>query len=783
MPLTSRSLGIHSQPPRKAGAKRSYSLIVWPPRPMRAQLPFYAAMNIRAFPPHLSSPSTCFPSVTPLSLSLTVSPNLHVSPLLLDRKPSPFLLLEVSAMAFKQVFCALREVFPQVDLRILKAVASQYSSDVDAAVGFVLSDVIPAVSEPTETVFTLQDVEYAEHDHADSRKSNLHSGGTTLVDLGTKEDASGLFGTSAVSSGTFCECNPFSDYDGPFHSNNKIEKCSQVEDKVVINETRIPTTVMNSLLQEHYALVGLSSTSATEPHMIEYEQSDSGGCNDHCAAEKDEVTPETEIGNHKHSNDNYELSDLLASSGNMLPLFIESPSDCAVKHGGQVALKLSDEVTRHDFAKSEDNCYLETLLVNFHSKEDKQTSKNLPIALTVHTLSNPKDNNDLQILFENKDNAVEELGALCTAENTPELHKSANDGNLYNLFGDLCTADETTKVPLNSTEEENEQSLYKLYDQHKLFDLFASSKIVDNSLQAFQEKGDSETVHNEELSSIHLNNRGTFTNKSEGFLDNSTQPFHITEINKNISDITKSKELLSCLYESTIMKMKEVELQEEKSRLAKQNADKAHQNFLAMAEHFNQLIENSKESNDKQAQVVCEENCSLVALTQNLQSKLTKLAAQRNEALAAVQEIKFQLDARLATSMEEEATAREQIIQEDKLALLVRKEKEATMGSIMEESRKLQKEAEENILLREQLLDRGHIIDIMQGEISSIHARVSKLKSALVTTSSSANSSHKDDCKSASVDIDRPLGGDENRDDQDHTTSSDDDEWEVLEAN
>lgn len=49
--------------------------------------------------------------------------------------------------------------------------------------------------------------------------------------------------------------------------------------------------------------------------------------------------------------------------------------------------------------------------------------------------------------------------------------------------------------------------------------------------------------------------------------------------------------------------------------------------------------------------------------------------------------------------MEEEATAMEQIIQEDKLALLVRKEKEATMRSIMEESRKLQKEAEENILV------------------------------------------------------------------------------------
>lgn len=55
-------------------------------------------------------------SIRHLSLSLVFStpPNLHVIPLLLDQKSSPFLLVEVSAMAFKQVFCALREVFPQV---------------------------------------------------------------------------------------------------------------------------------------------------------------------------------------------------------------------------------------------------------------------------------------------------------------------------------------------------------------------------------------------------------------------------------------------------------------------------------------------------------------------------------------------------------------------------------------------------------------------------------------------------------------------------------------------
>uniref|UniRef100_A0ACD5VYC1 Uncharacterized protein n=1 Tax=Avena sativa TaxID=4498 RepID=A0ACD5VYC1_AVESA len=684
-------------------------------------------------------------------------------------------------MAFKQVFYALREVFPQVDLRILKAVASQYSSDVDAAVGFVFSDVLPAVSEPTETHYTLQDIDYAEHDHADSKEPNLHSGRISSVDLGAKEDASVLFGMSYENSGTVGESNPFSEYDGPFFSNIRTEKCSQIEDKVVINETRIPRPAMNSLLQEHYAQVGSSRTSATELHR---------------AAMKDQVTPETEgIGSPKHYNDNYELPDLFASSGSMLPLFMESYSDCAVKHEGKMPLKLSNAASKHDITNSEDNCYLELepLLGNFHSKEDSQTSMNFPDASIVHTLSKGKENFDLQVLFTN--NAGKELDVLLTAENPPELYKLASNGSFQNLFGELCTIDKTRQVPLNFPGKD--------------------------------EKGDSNTVHNEELTLTHANNHGTFTStcnfnddkhfvcpiveldafrpnedlkmpgahKSEGFLDISTHSCHITDLNKSISDTTRSKELLTSLYESTIIKMKEVELQEENSRLAKQNAYMANQNFLAMVEHFNQLIENSKESNDKQAQVACEEKCSLMALTQDLQSRLAKLSAQRDEALTAVQEIKCELDARLATSMAEEATAMEHIIREEKLALLVHKEKEATMGSIMEESRKLQKEAEENILLRGLLLDQGRLIDIMQGEMSSIHANVVAMKERTRGSKLLANSYEKDDCESASVDTDQPMGNDEINDDlpqeeitrilaMDHTTpSDDDDEWEVLETN
>ncbi|CAO2165027.1 unnamed protein product [Urochloa humidicola] len=103
-------------------------------------------------------------------------------------------------MAFKQVFYTLREVFPQIDLRILKAVASQYCSDVDAAVEFVLSDVLPAVSEPTEAHYPLQDINYTRDDHMNS-----------------------------WSSGTFHERTVSPGYCGLRYSN--LEECSLIKDK------------------------------------------------------------------------------------------------------------------------------------------------------------------------------------------------------------------------------------------------------------------------------------------------------------------------------------------------------------------------------------------------------------------------------------------------------------------------------------------------------------------------------------------------------------------------
>ncbi|WVZ71294.1 hypothetical protein U9M48_019896 [Paspalum notatum var. saurae] len=755
-------------------------------------------------------------------------------------------------MAFKQVFYALREVFPQIDLRILKAVASQYSSDVDAAVEFVLSDVLPAVSEPTEAHYTLQDIGHARNDHTDF-----------------------------WSSGTVHERNISPGYHGPICAGTGSEKCSLIEDKVVINETITTPTVDN-------AQVEASSTSASKPPIIDYEQSGSATFVDYCAMDKGKMTLQAEdIATQKHLNDNYSLPDSFVSSESTLLLYKQSPSDSAVKCKGKVPLrlpkaeriqdsgsqdkynlgnlfanfsptgdehtsvnslgvfsvntfdesgdncdfqvlieketplKLSEAETVRHSSKSEDNYNLDTLFVGLCSNEDGERSdsmlnaptfqalfksedtydmqvlpeKGMPLQVSaaqrIHDISKSQDNYDSQVLFENIDNAEKELDMLRTAESTPELNKSEDD-----LYQKSCAADSNAQVfkekdnsfavgseDQPSTDFTNPGTLTSICNLKNDFDLpelFCSTQNV--SLSDLDSACEGRTGAEEEamcLSSVDKQSVVPFivhdsfpgsdiklTHKHEEFLDITTRSYQIVGMDNLVSDITNGKEALRSLYDSTIIKTKEVELQEGTSRKIKQDATKARQDIVAMVEKFNQLIKNANESNDKQAQIVREEKSLLAALAQDLQSRLTKLSAERCEALAIVEEIKLELDARLATLTEEEAAAREQISQEEKIALLVRKEKETELGCILEESKMLQKEAEENLLLRDFLSGCGSTIDILEGEISSIHEKAvvlkerthrSKLQSALVTTSSSATSSPVGDCKTLLTDRHQPL--------------------------
>ncbi|KAI9106823.1 hypothetical protein K1719_022351 [Acacia pycnantha] len=57
-------------------------------------------------------------------------------------------------MGFNSVYKCLQEIFPQVDARILRAVAIEHAKDVDLAAGIVLNEVIPLMSKRSTPLVT-----------------------------------------------------------------------------------------------------------------------------------------------------------------------------------------------------------------------------------------------------------------------------------------------------------------------------------------------------------------------------------------------------------------------------------------------------------------------------------------------------------------------------------------------------------------------------------------------------------------------------------------------------
>ncbi|CAH2039040.1 unnamed protein product [Thlaspi arvense] len=86
------------------------------------------------------------------------------------------------------------------------------------------------------------------------------------------------------------------------------------------------------------------------------------------------------------------------------------------------------------------------------------------------------------------------------------------------------------------------------------------------------------------------------------------------------------------------------------------------------------------------------------------------------------------LEIRLAAALEMKKDAEQEKKEKEETALKALAEQEAIMEKVVQESKLLQQEAEENSKLREFLMDRGQVVDSLQGEISVICQDVKLLK-------------------------------------------------------
>ncbi|KAL5203451.1 hypothetical protein ABZP36_014403 [Zizania latifolia] len=195
----------------------------------------------------------------------------------------------------------------------------------------------------------------------------------------------------------------------------------------------------------------------------------------------------------------------------------------------------------------------------------------------------------------------------------------------------------------------------------------------------------------------------------------------ITDAKSNKIDLLHSLELVTKMLD-------DMENLEEKAKVAKCESSMAGTSILTKVEERKEMLNHAKEANDMHAGEVFGEKSILTTEAWELQSRLQRLSDEKNNYLVVIEEIRQTLEDRLAAAQQEIDAAEKEKIEKEASAQALLDEQEKEMNYIVEESRKLQKEAEENLKLKVFLVGRGRIVDTLQGEMAVISEDVSQLK-------------------------------------------------------
>ncbi|XP_071720061.1 uncharacterized protein [Rutidosis leptorrhynchoides] len=230
-----------------------------------------------------------------------------------------------------------------------------------------------------------------------------------------------------------------------------------------------------------------------------------------------------------------------------------------------------------------------------------------------------------------------------------------------------------------------------------------------SSLKSGSEKGDdfeAENVGSEDESNM------------TSVLTNSLQNCNTELLEEIIEDARNNKDALVSAMNSVVDLMKEVESKEKAAEEAKEEANRGCSDIYAKVDELKQALNRAKEANDMHAGEVHAEKAILATELKELQFRLFTLSDERNKSLEILEEMRKALEVRLAAALEEIKAAEEGKLEKVKLAKEALVSQESEMETVVEESKRLKLEAEENTKLQEFLMDRGRAIDILQGEFS-----------------------------------------------------------------
>ncbi|CAA0815525.1 Unknown protein [Striga hermonthica] len=195
-----------------------------------------------------------------------------------------------------------------------------------------------------------------------------------------------------------------------------------------------------------------------------------------------------------------------------------------------------------------------------------------------------------------------------------------------------------------------------------------------------------------------------------------------------IASATNNKETLFSGMQSIISLMREVELKEKAAEQAKLEAAMGRADLLAKLEELKKTVQLTKELNSMHAGEVYGEKAILATELRELQSHVLSLSDERDKSLAVLDEMRQTLEVRLAAAENEIRSAEQEKLEKEKAAVKALAEEELIMEKLVQESKILKQQADENAKLQEFLIDRGHVVDMLKGELAVICHDVKLLK-------------------------------------------------------
>ncbi|XP_047326510.1 uncharacterized protein LOC124930197 isoform X2 [Impatiens glandulifera] len=514
-------------------------------------------------------------------------------------------------MDFKSVYNSLLEVFPEIDTRVLRAVAIEHSKDATTAVEAVLTEIIPYLT-----------------------KKNISSGFPSGVEQRPNLPTLG-------------------------------------DDRNLVELPSFAATANASDGSSNICAIGDSSKSYVEDVVVE---SVSSG-----TQEESFGTPISSVVNCSLFHENSVESDLKD---------FNTSSDNGSEKGNQC-------IDRQDFGELSVMDVQEDILDNSHSDSNQ--------------LKNPMSG-EPQV-------PAQEFTPDTSTENCLEEPTRCDDFEESQKINSSNENEESQKI--NSSNENEESQKINSSNENEESQKVNSSNENEESQPIVASAGDATISEVADFESEHSLNT---------VVTRSGQLCRIDMLEDIIEDAKDNKKTLFTSMEIVIGLMKEVELQEQAADCARKEAAKGGLDILTRVDELKEMLLHAKEANEMHAGEVYGERAILATEVKELQSRLFNLSDERDNSLNVLNEMREALEQRSLEAERAINTAKNEKLVKENVARRALTEQELVMEKVVEESRILKQEAEENTKLSEFLMDRGRVVDTLQGEISVICKDVKVLK-------------------------------------------------------